>query len=204
MITKNTMKSLNSIEGFLILVFIILISGILILIGAKFTVNTIIYNMLVLCLIFLITIIASIGTFQFVKNKYVESVKNEIMEDLDKYINKADSKVNETNNRIYGFETNYSKKLKKISKDYSLKAKEISDIKKELAVELLEIHKKAAYFEIEFCNMKAENIKSKDGKDASIKEIALLYHRIIELNSTFPGVSSDEFLDSIHLNLSKL
>lgn len=204
MIKRSTIKSINSAEGFLILVFIILISVTLILISTRFSVNTIVYNALVLCLIFLITLVSSIGIFQFVKYKYVETVKNEIMEDLDKYINKSDSKVNETNNRIYGFETNYSKKLKKISKDYSLKAKEINDIKKELDVKLLEMYRKTAYFEVEFCNMKAENIKSKGENEVSKKEISCLYNRIIEVNNIFPGVSTDEFLELIHLNLSKL
>ena len=204
MIQRNTIKLINSVEGFLILIFIICISGTLILIGARFSTNAIIYNTLVLSLIFLSAFIGAIGIFQFVKYKYVETVKNEIMEDLDKYINKSDSKVNETNNRIYGFETNYSKKLKKISKDYSLKTKEISDIKKELDVKLLELYRKAAYFEIEFCNIKVENIKSKGKDDVSKKEIAFLYNRIIEINSTFPGISTDEFIELIHLNLSKV
>jgi hypothetical protein len=203
-ITKSTIKSINSVEGFLILIFIICISGTLILIGAKFSTNTIIYNALVLSLIFLTALVGSVGIFQFVKRKYVETLKSEIMEDLFKYIDKSDSKVNETNNRIYGFETNYSKKLKKISKDYSLKAKEISDIKKELDDKLLELDRKAAYLEIEFCNMKAENIKSKGKNDASKKEIACLYNRIIEINNIFPGISTDEFLELIHLNLSRL
>jgi hypothetical protein len=204
LITKNTIKSINSVEGFLILIFIILISGILILIGAKYSTNTIIYNILVLSLMLLTALVSGVGIFQYVKYKYVETIKNEIMEDLDRYINKSDSKVNETNNRIYGFETNYSKKLKKISKDYSLKAKEISDIKKELDDKLLEIDRKAAYFEIEFCNMKAENIRSKNGEQAFKKEVAGLYNRIIELNSLFPGISTDEFLEAIHLHLSKI
>jgi hypothetical protein len=202
-ITKNTIKSINSVEGFLIMIFIVLIGGALILIGAKFTENNIIYNALILSLIFLTVVVGSIGVFQFVKYKYVETVKNEIMEDLDRYINKADSKVNETNNRIYSFETNYAKKLKKISKDYSIKAKEISDIKKDMDNKLLELDRKAAYFEIEFCNMKAENIKSKELDKTSKKEITELYNRIIEINNMFPGISSEEFLEAIHLNLSK-
>lgn len=204
MIKKSKIESINSVEGFLSLIFIILVLGTLFLIGAKFSENTIIYNTLVLSLIFLTVLIASIGIFQFVKYKYIKTLKNEIIEDLYKYNNKLDNKVNETNSRIFGFETNYSKKLKKIAKEYSLKTKEINDIKKELDIKLLELDRKAAYFEIEFCKMKVENIKSKGGDDVSIKEIACLYNRIIEINSIYPGISTDEFLELIHLNLSQL
>ena len=204
MIKKSKIESINSVEGFLILIFIILILGTLFLIGAKFSENTTIYNTLVISLIFLTVLIASIGIFQFVKYKYIKALKNEILEDLDKYNNKLDNKVNETNSRIFGFETNYSKKLKKIAKEYSLKTKEINDIKKELDIKLLELDRKAAYFEIEFCTMKVENIKSKGRDDVSIKEIACLYNRIIEINSIYSGISTEEFLELIHLNLSQI
>lgn len=191
MIKKSKIESINSIEGFLVFIFIILVLGILFLIGVKFLENTIIYNALVLSLIFFTILIASIGIFQFVKYTYIKALKNEIIDDLDKNNNKLDTKVNEISNRIFGFETSYSKKLKKITKEYFLKTKEINDIKRQLDAKLLELDRKAAYFEIQFCNMKIENIRSKGEDDASIKEIACLYDRIDKISSIYPDISED-------------
>lgn len=201
MITKTKLKSINSVEGFLILLFTILVGGFLFLIGARFSKNTIIYNTLVLSLLVLISLVAAIGIFQLVKYKYVEMLKNELIEDLDIYKNKYDSKISETNSRIYTFEKNYSKKITKISKDYSIKAKEIKDIKKALDTKLIELDRRAAYFEIEFCNMKLENLKNKGEDNDAKKEIVRLYNRIIELNIIYPGISTDEYLEFIHLKL---
>jgi hypothetical protein len=202
MIRKNDIRSISSLEGFLLLLFIILVVGFLFLIGAKFSGNTMIFSFLILCLLILISLVTAIGLFQFVKYKYVEALKNEIIEDLKIYKNKADIKISETNSRIFFFEKNYSKKIMKISKDYSIKAKEINDIKKALDIKLIELDRKAASLEIEFYNMKVENLKSK-GDDLEVnEEILHLYKRIIELNTIYPGISSDEALELIHLKLS--
>ena len=200
MFSKSKMKSLNAVDLFLLLIFIILVNGVLFFIGQSLHTNTILYTVLMLSVIVFTTLAASIAIFQFVKLKYVQSVKDSIMEDFDKYKNKLENKVIETNGRIFSFETNYSKKLKKIMRDYNIKCKEIDNIKKELDIKLIELDRKSAGLEIEFCNMKAENIKSK--AEINIKEIKALYDRIIELNGTYPGISTEESLKLIYLYLS--
>lgn len=202
MFNKNKIKFLDLIEVFLILFFIILVIGILFFIGSRLNTNYIIYNTLIVCSILLTTIVASIAVFQYVKTKYIQELKYVIMEDLDKYKDKIESKVFETNHRIFGFEKNYSKKIKKIMMDYNVKSKEIINLKKEMDIKLCELDRRAAMLEIELCSLRAENIKSEVGN--YISEKAALYARIIELNHIYEGISTDDFLALINLKLSEL
>ena len=198
MIIKRKIKSMGFVEAFLILFFIILVTGILYFVGSSLAINAFLYNGLVIGTTILTIIVASIAVFQFIKVKYIRIVKAQIKEQLDDYKIKLGNKTSETNNRIVYFEANYSKQLKKIMKDYSAKAKEIEDVKKVLNLKLIEIDRKAAEFEVEICIIKAENLKGKE--DYDIKEKWDLYQRVIEINNRYPGICTEKFLSSINVN----
>lgn len=189
-------KSISLVEVFLVLFFIILVTGILYFIGNNLASNVFLYNGLVIALIIFTIIVASIATFQFIKGKYVEAVKAEVKEEIEQSRTKLGNKIAETNNRMAYFEANYSKKLKKIMKDYSVKVKEIEDIKKELNGKLGELDRKAAQLEIETCIIKAEKHKGK--AEIDVEQVKTLYARIIELSERYPGICAEEILVSIN------
>lgn len=197
MIYKRKIKSIGFLEAFLILFFIILVTGILYFIASSLAINAFLYNGLIIGTVILTIVVASIAIFQFIKVKYIRIFKVQLKEELDNYKIKSGIKVAETNNRIVYFEANYSKQLKKIMKDYSAKAKEIEDVKKTLNVKLIEIERKAAEFEIEICIIKVKNLKGKEVND--IKERKDLYKRITEINNRYPGICKEEFLLSINV-----
>lgn len=197
MFNKKEIKSMGSVELFLILFFIILVTGILYFIGERLAISTFLYNGLVIGIIILTIIVASIAIFQFIKVKYTRIVKAEVMEELNNYKIKLGSKTAETNNRIVYFEANYSKQLKKIMKDYTGKVKEIEDVKKTLNVKLAEMDIKTAELEIETCIMKAENLKV--NSQSYIKEKKDLYTRVIKLSDKYPGICTEEFLTSLNI-----
>jgi uncharacterized membrane-anchored protein YhcB (DUF1043 family) len=199
MFDKRKMKSMGFVEVFLILFFIILVTGILYFTASSLAIDALLYNGLVIGIIILTIIVASIAVFQFIKVKYTRIVITEVKEELENYKIKLGNKTTETNNRIVYFEANYSKQLKKIMKDYSVKAKEIEEVKKALNAKLVEIDRKAAELEVETCIMKVENLKGKTGRD--IKERKDLYHRIIVLSDRYPGICTEEFLSSINVNM---
>lgn len=202
MLNKRRIKSMEAIEVFLIFIFVILLVGCLFFIGKGLSANTAIYNLLMGSIIFITTIVTSIVIFLFVKRKYIEVLKNEIEEEFDRYKSKLEDKVLTTNNRIFGFETNYSKKLKKVMKAYNIKVKEIENIKKELNDKLAEADKKAAFLEIEIYMIKAENILSKEIDDS--KERKAIYSRILKLNEIYPGIIDEKALTEVQLNLSQI
>lgn len=186
---RNKIKSLTSVEVFLVLFFSAIVILTLIFMGNNFSKNIIVYDVFALALIFFIILIGSVAIFQFVKFKFVTQLKSEIMLDLDIYKNKLENKVVETSSRIFGFETNYSKLLRKISKDYNTKAKEIENIKKELEIKSEELDRRSAQLEIEFCEMRAEYITNK--ADTSLddeKQIEGLHKRVEELKNKYPGI----------------
>lgn len=199
LLNRRKIKSMELIEILLIFLFVILMLGSLFFIGKELAANTTIYKILMGSIIFITTLVTSIVIFAFVKRKYIEVLKVEIEEDFDKFKIKLEDKVLTTNNRIFGFETNYSKKLKKIMKDYNIKVKEIENIKKELNTKLAETDRKAAYLEIEISKIKLENILSKEINDS--KEIKAIYNRIIKLNELYPGTCDEKFLAEVRSEL---
>jgi hypothetical protein len=133
--------------------------------------------------------------FQFVKKQYVEEVKRELADEILKYKDSLRDKVDSTNNRIFSFETNYAKNLKKVTKDYSIKAKQIENLNKELNNKIKEIDKKSFYLEVQICILKAERIQEESPEQ--IKEKAVCYKRIIELSEIYPDIVTADFLESI-------
>ncbi len=192
MLNRRKIKSMELIEVLLIFLAIILLVGILFFIGKELKINTVIYNVLVASLIFIATLIVSIVVFQFVKRKYIEALKDEIEEDFDVSRSKLEEKVLNINNRIFGFETNYSKKLKKIMKDYNIKVKEIENIKKELSIKLTEEDMKIACLEIEICKIKLAN-----NEDYDEKERESIRDRIVRINELYPSISDEKILNEV-------
>jgi len=180
MLHKRKIKSLDFLEVFLVLIFIMLVSGIFYFISNFFKIDIFLYNSIILLLIVLTILVATVAIFQFVKMKYVKAVKAEMQVEMDNYKTKIGNKLIESNNRIGYFEVEYSKKLKKITKDYLIKAKEIEEIKKELAGKIMEINRKTAELEVETCLIKIEKM------DLDHKIIS--YERILKLNIAYPGV----------------
>lgn len=195
MLSKRKIKSLESLEVFLILILIMLVCGIFYFITTYLKINIFLYNAIVLLFMVLTTFVAAIAIFQFVKIKYIEAVKVEVKEELDNYKTKIGNKIMEANTRIGYFEVDYSKKLKKVMKDYLIKAKEIEDIKKELAEKIIEINRKTAELEIETCLIKAEKL--------DLEQRIAPYERIVKLNDIYPGICDEQVLKEIYSIVKK-
>lgn len=190
MLNKSKIKPLNLLEIILILILIMLVSGIFYFINNYFKINIFLYNAIICSLIVLTIFVATIAIFQFVKLKYVEAVKVEVKVELDNYKTKIGNKLLEANTRIGYFEVEYSKKLKKVTRDYLIKAKEIEDIKKELSEKIMEIDRKTAELEIETCLIKVEKL--------DLEHRMVMYKRILKLNEIYPEICEDKILKEIY------
>ncbi|WP_461207558.1 hypothetical protein [Clostridium sp. DL1XJH146] len=192
---RRKLKSMELIEVLLIFLAVILLMTSLILVGKKLESNTTIYNILMVSVIFISIFVISIVIFLFVKRKFIDALKFDLEEEIDTYKSKLEEKVLITNNRIFGFETNYSKKLKKIMKDYNIKVKEIENIKKELNIKLIEEDRKLSYLEIEINKMKLHNLLSEE--DYSEEERDAICSRIMILNELYPGINDEKLLSEV-------
>ena len=191
MINKRSIKSLDLIEVVLILIAILLFCGIFNYISKQFTINILLYNVFIFLLMLLTSFVVAIAIFQLVKMKYIEVVKAELKADMDKYKTKTDNKSLVTNTKVVHFEVDYSKKLRKVTKDYLIKAKEIEYIKKELGEKLQVLDRKIAELEVETCLIKIEKL------DEAHKII--YYKRLLELNDIYPGICEEEIINGIHI-----
>jgi uncharacterized membrane protein (DUF485 family) len=195
MFNKRKLKSMDLMQTMMVFIFILLLIQGLYFIAGTLSENSFMNNLLIGIIVFLITFFMANVIFQFVKKQYVEEVKRELADEILKYKDSLRDKVDSTNNRIFSFETNYAKNLKKVTKDYSIKAKQIENLNKELNNKIKEIDRKSAYLEVQICILKAERIQEESPE--RIQEKAVCYKRIIELNKTYPDIVTANFLESI-------
>lgn len=189
MLNKRKMKSLDLTELVLVLICILLVVGIFNFITDHITINSFLNNAIVVLLLSLTVIFVAITVFQFIKRKYVEATKAEVNVEMQNYQTKVSNKIVEVNTRIGHFEGEYSKKLKKVTKDYLIKAKEIEDIKKELAEKIKGIDRKMAELEVQTSLIKLEKLESEPRK--------LLCEKILKLNDLYPGICDEETLKKL-------
>ncbi|SHH33446.1 hypothetical protein [Clostridium grantii] len=200
MLNKRKRKSMNLVQTLMVFIFILFLIQGLYFIGNTIEGNSVLHNLLTGIILFMIAFFMSIVIFQFVKKNYIEEIKKELANDILKHKNSLQDKVSSTNNRIFSFEANYSKNLKKMTKEYNIKSKEIENINKELDNKLNEIDRKSAYLEIQLCILKAERIQGESPEN--IKEKTVIYKRIIELSEIYPDIITAEILESF-INYNK-